>query len=254
SAEVDCGRYRANTDDCPPCEGLGGGDPHAESIVVSSGRLLSLQHPAARALLQKLAYRRREDSRARRTSVRGFYFLLCRSDHLAHDIPHSGAGHPAEPLAPLGWIGSTDCQISRAQQSRIAFHVLAPIEAHEAECFGDEVLQAVGFPGGDDVIVGGFLLKHPPHGVHIFRCPTPVPLYGKIAQLEFFLLTYGDPAGRMRNLLRDETFGTQRRFVVEQNPRAGVQAVSLAVISHLPECRSLCYGVGAARTERGVFV
>ena len=38
-----------------------------------------------------------------------------------------------------------------------------------------QLLHRVGLAGSDDVVVGGLLLKHEPHGLHVVPGVAPVP-------------------------------------------------------------------------------
>ena len=59
-----------------------------------------------------------------------------------------------------------------------------------------------------------------------------------------------DAGQRPRDLARDEGLAAQRRFVVEQDAVAGVQAVGLAIIDGDPVGVNLGGAVGRARVER----
>ena len=66
------------------------------------------------------------------------------------------------------------------------------------------------------------------------------------------LQAFLDPGGAERDLAGHERLAAPRALVVEQDPRAGEQAVGFAIVDRLPVGVELGAGVGAAGMERRV--
>src|ERR1035437_2269961 len=107
------------------------------------------------------------------------------------------------------------------------------------------------FPRCHHKIVGGRLLKHKPHRPYIVTGESPIPLRFQIAQVEEVLISPGNHPRRLRNLLRHEVLPAPRGLVIEQNPIAGMQPISLSVIHRgvIREC--LRAAIWAPRMEWG---
>ena len=82
--------------------------------------------------------------------------------------------------------------------------VVAPIEAERSEGVGNKLLKAVSLAGGNHKILGGVVLKNPPHRLDIVWRPTPITLDGEVAEAQLALLSGLDAAGGTDNFARDE--------------------------------------------------
>ena len=105
------------------------------------------------------------------------------------------------------------------------------------------------FAGGDDVVVGDVLLQHQPHGAHVVPGVAPVAFGVEVAQVQGVLRAEVDAGDGAGDLAGDEGFAADRRFVVEQDAVAGVEAVGFAVVDGDPVGVDLGGAVGAARVE-----
>ncbi len=109
------------------------------------------------------------------------------------------------------------------------------------------------FAGRQHEIVGSVLLKHQVHPLDVLFGEAPVAFGIQIAEPQLFLGSFSDARGSQRNLAGDEFGATQRRLVVEQNPRARVHPVRLAVVDRQPVTVELGDAVGTTRIKGRVF-
>ena len=117
----------------------------------------------------------------------------------------------------------------------------------------EEFANGVGFASGNDVIIGGVLLEHQPHGLYVVFGVTPVAFGVKVAEVEFILLFGDDPSDGAGNFAGDEGFASARGFVVEEDAVAAKDVVGFAVVDGLPVGEEFTAGVGATGVERGGF-
>src|SRR5210317_815468 len=86
----------------------------------------------------------------------------------------------------------------------------------------------------DNIFISLFLLKHEPHGFNIVFCVPPIPRGVEISQFKEFSLTLHNLFDAIGNLLCHKVSTPSRRFVVEENSRAGVHAIGFTVIFDEP--------------------
>src|SRR5688500_13369572 len=104
--------------------------------------------------------------------------------HHAHYIGHLRARPPAKTLPGERWIRAGKSDVSRPEQPLIDINVLRPAEPDFSKCPGDELLERVGFSGGNHVRGWSVLLQHHPHCLDVLRCPSPVTLNAQVAQAQ----------------------------------------------------------------------
>ena len=124
-----------------------------------------------------------------------------------------------------------------------------PIEPYVPEGDFDEFFDRMRFVGGQNEIIGLVGLQHTPHALDVFRGVTPVALGVQVAEIQFLLQAEFDRGHGTGNFAGDEGFATARTFVVEENPVAGEEAVTLAVIHRGPVAEHFGATVRTARPE-----
>ena len=188
-------------------------------------------------------------------------------DHLRYKLVEAGAGCPAELALGLGGIAEEGFDLGGTEvagvdgDDDVALLVgglfvdagAGPGEV-EVEEFGaalDEVAHAVLLAGGDDEVLGFFLLEHEPLHLDVVAGVSPVALGVEVAEEELLLeadLDAGETAG---DLAGDKGFAAQGALVIKKDAIAGVDAVGLAVVDDDPEAVHLGDGVGRAGVEGG---
>ena len=136
-------------------------------------------------------------------------------------------------------------------------HALADkfeLDAHIVEGQLAELADGVLLTGGNDEILGRFVLQNQPHALDIILGIAPVAQAGQVAQIQLVLFSLGNAGGGQRDLAGDEGLAAALRLVVEENARAAEHVVSLAVLLDDPEAVLLGDSVGAVGVERGVLV
>ena len=103
------------------------------------------------------------------------------------------------------------------------------------------------------IIIRLVLLQHQPHHLHIFLRIPPVPPRIHVPKEQLLLQPSLDPRRRPRDLPRHKRLTTPRRFMVEQNPVAPVQPVTLTVIHRQPVPVHLRTRIRRPRPERGLL-
>ena len=96
-----------------------------------------------------------------------------------------------------------------------------PIQAHVVEGDAHEFLDAVGLARADYVIISLVLLQHQPHGPDIIAGKSPVALGLQVAQPQLLVQPQLDPSDAMSDFPSDELQAAPRRFMIEQDARAG---------------------------------
>ena len=114
----------------------------------------------------------------------------------------------------------------------------------------DRVLNA----GGDDEVLGLLLLQDEPHALHVVLGVAPVAQAAEVAQEELLLLALLDAGSCQRNLTGDEGLAAALTLVVEEDARAAVHIVSLAILLDNPEAVLLGHSVWRVGMERRVLV
>src|SRR3981081_2246512 len=106
---------------------------------------------------------------------------------------------------------------------------------------------------GPDVILGLRLLEHQPLRTHIVARVSPIPFRIQIAQMQGILQTGANPRQRTGNLAQTEGLPSQRRFMVEEDAAARIQAVGLAIVHADPVSVEFGDAVGGAWIKWGGF-
>lgn len=70
----------------------------------------------------------------------------------------------------------------------------------------EELPDGVGFAGGDDVVGGGVLLEHEPHGADVVAGEAPVALGVEVAHAQFLLRAELDAGDGVGDFAGDEFF------------------------------------------------
>ena len=108
--------------------------------------------------------------------------------------------------------------------------------------------------GGDDIVVGGWLLEDEPHALNVIAGIAPVAHGRQVAEGEALLLALRDACGRESDLAGDECLATSFALVIEKYSRAAIHAVGFAIFLYDPKSVEFGDGVGTVGVERGVFV
>ena len=119
-----------------------------------------------------------------------------------------------------------------------------------ANASANEVLDAVGLAGGDDVVVGLVLLQHQPHRLDVVAGVAPVALGVEVAEHDLVLQPELDAGDRVGDLAGHELEPAARALVVEEDAAAGVQPVALAVVDDDVVPEHLGAAVRRPRVER----
>src|SRR6266550_5588075 len=128
-----------------------------------------------------------------------------------------------------------------------------PIKPEFPKGRGREICQAVSGSSCDHKIVRLRLLQDAPHRLDIFRRPSPISLDREVTQLNSLLPARSNAAGGANDLFRDKALRPERRFMVEEDPIGGEEAIGLAIIDHRPMCGCFSDGVGTARMKGCLF-
>ena len=120
-------------------------------------------------------------------------------------------------------------------QSRVGDDVVTPVASDTGERSGDEILKCVSLSGCNYEILRRLPIEHPGGGIDIFRRPAPIARDVQHAELDGAGAARRDLDDSADNLLSDVAGRSQRRFVVEQQPIANKQAVSLPIVCHRPK-------------------
>ena len=107
---------------------------------------------------------------------------------------------------------------------------------------------------GDDKVFGTFLLQDEPHALHVVAGVAPVALRGQITQQEHLLHALGNAGRGQRNLAGHESLAAPLALVIEEDARAAIHAVCLAILLHYPIAIELCHSIGRIGVEGRVLV
>src|SRR5256885_825677 len=116
-----------------------------------------------------------------------------------------------------------------------------------------EFAHAVLLARRDHQILGLGLLQHQPLRLDIVARVAPVAPRVEVAEVQAILHSEFDAGEAARDLARDEDLAADRRFVVEEDAVAGIEAVGLAVVDRDPVRVELRHAVGRARIEGSRF-
>jgi len=171
-------------------------------------------------------------------------------DHDLDELAESDLRGPPELRPGLGRVGPELRDLRRTEEPRVDLDVFTPVEADVIEGLRDELVDRVGLPRPDDVVVGGLLLEHQPHGLDVLGGVAPVPLGVEVSDVELFRFIRQDQRDRLGDLAGDEVLAAPRGLVVEEDPVRGKEVVALAVVPDHPVGVDLGHGVGAPGLER----
>src|SRR6187455_2059543 len=153
-----------------------------------------------------------------------------RVDEQAYEPLEAERRLPAQPRARLRGIADQVVELGGATDERLVdVDVLLPVEPDVPERELDELADTVRNAGRDHVVVRLLLLEHQPHRAHVVACIAPVAAGLEVAQPEVALEPERDRRRRARDLARQEVGRPAGGLVVEEDPRAGEEAVALAV-------------------------
>ena len=162
----------------------------------------------------------------------------------------SHAGRPAEHAARLRGVPDQVIDLGRAEQRGVLAHVTARVEAHDPERDLDEVAHRVRLAGRHHVVVRDWLLEHAPHRLDVVAGEAPVAAGVEVADDELGRLAERDARDALRHLPGHELATAARALVVEEDARAGEQAVALAVVDRDVVAVDLRDAVRAAGMKR----
>src|SRR5262249_47561317 len=111
-----------------------------------------------------------------------------------------------------------------------------PIETQLAKGRGREICQTISRSGRDHKVVRFRLLQDSPYRLDIFRRPSLISSDREVAELDSALPARSNAACGANDLFRDKALRPERRFMVEQDPTGGKQAVGIAIVDHRPMC------------------
>ena len=113
----------------------------------------------------------------------------------------------------------------------------------------DEVSDRVVDARSDHVVLGLVALQHAPHRVDEVGRVTPVAARVEVAEHQLRRQAQLDRGGRVGDLAGDELEAAAGALVIEEDPRAGVEAVALPVVDRYEVRVDLGDAVGAAGIE-----
>lgn len=131
--------------------------------------------------------------------------------------------------------------------------MVLPVETHASEGLLQELFDGVRLVGGDDVVAGLVLLQHHPHRLNVIPGEAPVTSGREVTEEQPGLQADADPANGAGDLAGHEVLAAARALVVEEDPVAGEQTVSLTVVDSVPVSGALGGGVRGPGVEWGCF-
>ena len=171
--------------------------------------------------------------------------------HHLHEFGERHLRLPAQLLTGLGGVTDEKVDLGRTEELGILPHVLVPVgDSDFGEGALDEFFDGVRLARCDHVIVGLVLLEHEPHRLHVVAGVTPIALGVEVAHDHLVLKPQLDAGRRVGDLARDELDATTRTLVIEENARAGVEAVALAIVDGDVMSEHLGASVGRTWMER----
>ena len=113
-----------------------------------------------------------------------------------------------------------------------------------------KIAHAVLLACGDHIIFRLLLLQHQPLHLNIVSRMAPVPFRIEISEIQRVLQSDLDAAQCARDFARHKRLTALRRLVIEQDPIAGKNSVSLTVVDRNPIRIELCDRIGRAGIKR----
>ena len=173
-------------------------------------------------------------------------------DHHLDQAAEVDLGLPAEHFAGLGRVAQQDVDLRGPRVPRVELDEVAIVEVDAAR----RPARGARGPSGSRrwrrrsrrACPAGASATWP----DVVAGESPVALGVEVAHDELLLQPFLDPGGAEGHLAGDERLAAARALVVEQDARAGEEAVGLAVVDRLPVGVELGAGVGAAGVERRV--
>ena len=172
-------------------------------------------------------------------------------DHHGDELLEGDVGGPAELVAGFGGVAEEEFDFGGADEGGVNDDVVFVVEADVGEGDLEEVAHGVGASGGDDVVVGGFLLEHEPHGADVVAGEAPVALGVEVAHAQLFLVAEFDAGDGVGDFAGDEFFAAAWGFVVEEDAGEGEEVVAFAVVDGDEVAVNFGDAVGAAGVEGG---
>src|SRR4051812_43316325 len=80
-------------------------------------------------------------------------------DHDRDELVEADGGLPTKDVIGLGWIADQAIDLAGSVVARVNANVVAPVAAGMREGGDAELLDAVGFTGGDDEVLGRVVLE-----------------------------------------------------------------------------------------------
>jgi len=108
-------------------------------------------------------------------------------NHQLHQILEFCLWFPAELFFGLGIVTDEKIHFGGTEIILVNFHIFLPIKAGVGKGNLQKFADAVGFVGGNDIIVRPILLQHEPHGLDVFLGVTPVALGIEVAEIDLVL-------------------------------------------------------------------
>ena len=93
------------------------------------------------------------------------------------------------------------------------------------------------------------MLEHQPHGLDVVARVAPIPLGVQVSESQLGGLPKGDLGRTVADLAGDELKSAPGALVVDKHPRAGVQAVALAIVDGDPVAVDLGHSIWASGME-----
>merc|ERR1719183_3425917 len=185
-------------------------------------------------------------------------------NHFLDQVIELGRGFPSQSLLGLSWVSNQQINfrgtiiswvnahenvvlIVRIDTNLVggAFRAL-PLDGgtHGLEGQFDKLTHRAGFSCRQDVVVRGFLLKHPPHAFDVVTGVYPVALGVNISKVERLLLALVNIGNSCGDFACNKGSSSAGRFVVEENTVGHVHTVGFTVVDEDPVRVLLGHGVG----------
>ncbi len=143
-------------------------------------------------------------------------------------------GFQPKVLVGLGGVADEEVDLGGPEELLVDDDVVLVAETEVLERDGGELTDAVGLAGADDVVVGFGLLEHVPHRGDVVAGEAPVSFGVEVPQRQRVDLAQLDAGRAVGDLAGHELEAASGALVVEQDARAGVQVVALAVVDRDP--------------------